>query len=68
MREAAAAHFVILAKSRCLETAGGVPVKAADRAMRIGGMAFDRLYANIMFFSSLPFIYAEDAAQAQFDG
>ena len=39
-----------------------------ERAVRIGGMAFDRLYANIVFFSTLPFAGATDTAQAQFDG
>lgn len=31
-------------------------------------MAFDRLYSNIIFFSSLPFASAADTARAQFDG
>lgn len=44
------------------------PVKMPERAVRIGGMAFDRLYANIVFFSTLPFAGATDTAQAQFDG
>lgn len=47
---------------------GGGPVKIPDRALRIGGMAFDRLYSNIVFFSTLPFANAADTAQAQFDG
>lgn len=44
------------------------PVKIPERAVRIGGMAFDRLYANIIFFSTLPFAGAADTAKAQFDG
>lgn len=43
-------------------------MKLPERAVRIGGMAFDRLYSNIVFFSSLPFANAADTAQAQFDG
>lgn len=43
-------------------------MKIPERAVRIGGMAFDRLYANIIFFSTLPFAGAADTAKAQFDG
>ena len=44
------------------------PVRIPERVVRIGGMAFDRLYANIIFFSTLPFAGAADTAKAQFDG
>lgn len=43
-------------------------MKLPDRVVRIGGMAFDRLYSNLIFFSSLPFVEAGNRAQAQFDG
>ena len=44
----------------------GEPVKLNERAVRIGGLAFDRLYANIVFFSSLPFVGSFDKIETQF--
>ncbi len=38
------------------------------RALRISGFTFDRLFAFLLFFSSLLFVSADDFAQAQFNG